>query len=647
MKKNHQTQGDENQVPGEKHSVKILAPVDFSTASEVSGAYAVEVAKVFDAEIVFLHVVPENSLSGKLFFPQSQSDKQEEGLTHSEKTKALEKLETFLAALPLKGVRYSKRVEKGVPFVKILQAVETLKPEVVIQGTHGTTGLEGRVVGGTAERIIRKTNCPVISVKPRGFGSFLSKIVEGIGLFEVDKGGPTRPRESYTFPPKRILHPTDFSEASHRAVKPAVDLAHLADAELIVLHVTDQRPDGPNPEKDRDRFREEPVSAREQMENLLKEMNAYYEDLRITPRILKSGSTSVILSFAVQEEIDLMVMGTHGRKGWNLILTGSTADRSIRNAPCPVLTVRPNWKLEEVENKFRKIFRKLTPMDLQKISSESGFIISEDLMDSSGSMKTPEMFLNYYSREGMHKVLEEYGILEHLRNKGMDGFKVVFDLKDPFRHRVKVFCEEKEDPEHLLIDMIAREGILKPVHQKEDAKEVSGKHFSVLVIEWLCMQNPRAEFTPDRPPLPGQDFPGLRIGYEAHEFLVVMGMRLRKDGIMNHPQYYHNARLYHEKFKFYDPVKEGRLIALIRDTGDSNLADVSWAVYHGCLLEEVSGEVMQWEGGTQVYPLSGELGGHFLTQSYHEAVWETVANSHYRIDWELFRSRMQSGLKAK
>jgi len=77
-------------------------------------------------------------------------------------------------------------------------------------------------------------------------------------------------------------------------------------------------------------------------------------------------------------------------------------------------------------------------MDLQKISSENDFLVSEDLMDSPVNMKKKEFFLNYYSQEGMLKALEEYGILGHLHRRGLDGFKVVFDLTDPFRHRVKV-----------------------------------------------------------------------------------------------------------------------------------------------------------------------------------------------------------------
>jgi len=207
-----------------------------------------------------------------------------------------------------------------------------------------------------------------------------------------------------------------------------------------------------------------------------------------------------------------------------------------------------------------------------------------------------------------------------------------------------MYADEKEDPGHLLFDLIVREGSIQPSGRGGAGDAGNQNLFSVLIIEWLCLQNPSASFTPERPPLPGQDFPGLGIGYEAHEFLVVMGMRLKKDGLMNHPQFVHNAWLYHEKFKFVDPVKEGRLIALMRDTGDHDLADVSWAVYHGCLEDASTGETVPWDGGALVYPLSERLKNHFQSESYLNTVWETVANTRYVIDWNLCEKRMRCGL---
>ena len=620
------------------HIARILVPVDLSPASELSSLYAVQLARAFRAEVVFLHVISEASRAGKLFFPQILSVEEGEAARQAEEKEALKRLSEFLRPLPLKGVRHSEQVEWGVPFVEILQAVEAFHPDLVIQGTHGATGLETRVIGGTAQRVIRKTRCPVISIKPGEFGSFLARIAEGIGLRAGVEGALAR--ETYHFPPRKVLFPTDFSEHSRPAKDYAAFVAVKAGAEMIVLHATEEKEEeveeGKRPEAGEHR------PAHEEMEEIVREIKALYPDLRITPRVVRARPASAILKAVIREEIDIVVMGTHGRTGIRLMFTGSTADRVIRNAPCPVLTMRPNWKLEEVEKKFRKVFRSLSPLDLQRMSSEHRALIDDDIFQDLAGLKKTDLFLNFYSREGMGNALEEYGLFDILRRKGFEDLTIALDLDDPYRQLLRVYFGGREDPDHLLIELVLREGILRAPHAGRDGEP--DRNYPVLIIEWICLQNPRASFTPDRPPLPGQEHPGLGIGHEALEFMVLMGMRLKKGGIMNHPQFYHNARFYHEKFRFHNSVREGRLIAMIRDTGDYNLADAAWAVYHECLLDRRTRRKVAWEGGDQVYPLSNELKAYFRSRRYRDRVWETVANTRYEIDWDLFRKRMQGRL---
>ena len=617
------------------HIARILVPVDLSPASELSSHYAVQLARAFRAEVVFLHVIPEDSRAGKLFFPQVLSVEERQAAWEAEEKEARKRLSEFLRLLSMKGVRHSEQVVGGVPFVEILRAVEAIHPDLVIQGTHGATGLETRVIGGTAQRVIRKTRCPVISIKPGEFGSFLARIAEGVGISAGEEGALAR--EAYHFPPRKVLFPTDFSEHSRRAMDYAAIVAAKAGAEMIVLHATEEKEEeveeGRRPEDDEHR------PAQEEMKEIVKEIKALYPDLRITPRVVRARPASAILEAVVRDEIDIVVMGTHGRTGMKLMFAGSTADRVIRNAPCPVMTLRPDWKQEEVEKKFRKIFRRLSPLDLQKMSSEHNALIDDDIFQDLEELKKTDLYLNFYSREGMSKALEEYGFFDILRRKGFEDFKLALDLDDPYRHLLRVYFGGREDPDHLLIELILREGNLRSPLPSEGG-EPDGSH-PVLIIEWICLQNPRAAFTPDRPPLPGQEHPGLGIGHEALEFMVLTGKRLKKDGIMNHPQFYHNARFYHEKFKFYNPVREGRLISMIRDTGDYNLADAAWAVYHECLLDRRTGREVAWEGGDQVYPLSRELKAYFRSRRYKDRVWETVANTRYEIDWDLFHERMQ------
>ncbi|MBF0476913.1 MAG: hypothetical protein HQK59_14005 [Deltaproteobacteria bacterium] len=105
--------------------------------------------------------------------------------------------------------------------------------------------------------------------------------------------------------------------------------------------------------------------------------------------------------------------------------------------------------------------------------------------------------------------------------------------------------------------------------------------------------------------------------------------------------------MYRERFKFLNPADEGQLMALIRDTSDYTLADVSWAMHLGCCTETGTGNIFTWRGGHQVHPFAEELKTYFASRRYKHLVWDAVEKSNYRIDWKLFQEKAASQLKAK
>jgi hypothetical protein len=117
-------------------------------------------------------------------------------------------------------------------------------------------------------------------------------------------------------------------------------------------------------------------------------------------------------------------------------------------------------------------------------------------------------------------------------------------------------------------------------------------------------------------------------------------MRIGKDGIAIHPQYYHAALLYHRLFKCYNPVQEGQLAALMRDTEALNLGDVSWAIDLDCLRGQQLRQKVSWEVDYQVHPLTALLQQHFHSEQYRKLFWESLASHRYRIDWQLFNRRL-------
>ena len=140
----------------------------------------------------------------------------------------------------------------------------------------------------------------------------------------------------------RLLVPTDFSAGSERAWVEARRLAARLDAELVLVHVLVERPlysEGPFTMK---RARGVFDAARAWAVKTLGEWTATAAAAGISARwVLRTGVPyKEIVGAAARERADLIVIGTHGRSGLDRALLGSVADRVIRLAPCPVVTVR-------------------------------------------------------------------------------------------------------------------------------------------------------------------------------------------------------------------------------------------------------------------------------------------------------------------
>ncbi|MDO8282501.1 MAG: universal stress protein [Thermodesulfovibrionia bacterium] len=141
---------------------------------------------------------------------------------------------------------------------------------------------------------------------------------------------------------ERILFPTDFSEGSDNALHYAVDLAKQYNAKLYILHViydVMKAMDAHVPHTSADElYKDLDKWAMDEIENCC------IEEIRALPNVVKKVVKGIpheeTIRMATEEKIDLIVMGTYGRTGLDRLLFGSTAERVVRKAPCPVLTVR-------------------------------------------------------------------------------------------------------------------------------------------------------------------------------------------------------------------------------------------------------------------------------------------------------------------
>jgi nucleotide-binding universal stress UspA family protein len=140
----------------------------------------------------------------------------------------------------------------------------------------------------------------------------------------------------------KILHPTDFSECAAAAEAVAVDLAQKLGADLVLMQVLVEAP-----------LYSEGFISRRQVQNVYDAQRKWSEDalearaeqlrrsgIKTTGRVQFGAPHEEIVRTAEEEHAGMIVMGTHGRSGLNRVLLGSVAERVIRLAPCPVLTVR-------------------------------------------------------------------------------------------------------------------------------------------------------------------------------------------------------------------------------------------------------------------------------------------------------------------
>ena len=133
---------------------------------------------------------------------------------------------------------------------------------------------------------------------------------------------------------KRILVPVDFSDCSKKALEYAARFARQFGAELTLLHVVPRYPAVPEMG---------PIDV-----ETLQEGRAQLEVVRLTigdlapcDTLLRTGTPHMkIIEAAKEQSIDLIIIATHGHKGLTRVLLGSTTERVVREAPCPVLVVR-------------------------------------------------------------------------------------------------------------------------------------------------------------------------------------------------------------------------------------------------------------------------------------------------------------------
>ena len=298
---------------------RILFPTDFSACADEALAYAVELADRYGATLHLLHVVDEldPDWSGATDAAQrtvTLRDDIEEKATARLQGLVPDTSETDIETT--EALRSSFEVDDA-----IVDYADEEAMDLIVMGTHGRRGFDRLVLGSVADAVLRRAPCPVLTVR---------------------EGASQAGRKATGF--EDILAPIDFSDASHNALTTADALAGTYEARLRLLFVAESRTvptfsDTGLPGLGVVQMDPEIV---ENAEAALQQLNERLggRAASTTYHVTEGRVASTIADFAEEEATDLIVMSTRKREGMDRFLVGSTTERVVRVAPCPVLTLR-------------------------------------------------------------------------------------------------------------------------------------------------------------------------------------------------------------------------------------------------------------------------------------------------------------------
>lgn len=240
--------------------------------------------------------------------------------------------------------------------------------------------------------------------------------------------------------------------------------------------------------------------------------------------------------------------------------------------------------------------------------------------------KPPDGVFGFISLDQFMLDLEDHGLLERLRGRGYQKFRLGLEKEDVYTERLRLYGTHPDHQGELqLMDVRSHRGAI-------DAPW--GKRYRVLGWDWVEMQDPLARPSPFRPMLPGQNHPGLGLFRGLTRLMLGYIPQLGVEGLTAVPQFFHNAVLYAGHFCFLDAEVQGRFQAACRDLLDEGLAPASWWVAREEveIVDRLSGEVRPyvWQPEKIVRGLADELREHLSCSIYQEVCRRAMEQVEFR-----------------
>lgn len=288
----------------------IVCATDFSDFSNRTLPYGIAIAREFGAKLYVCHVIDLTALT---MYGEFQIDPI--GQQDRIRQEAEVQLKQMLAPYT---IQWEPLISVGQPAAEIARIVEEKEVDLVISATRGRSGIKRLIMGSVTQRLIRTLTCPLLAVHSpeQGF------IDPGAGAIRL----------------KKILIGCDFSDDSALALSYGLSLAQEFEAEVHLVHVVEPPvyEEFMTPSEQAEKLvLTDAVKAR--LESLVPEEARHWCSLQSA--VLRGRPYEELVAFSMARDIDMIVLGVRGYGLVKSLLMGSTTDRVVRNAPCPVLAV--------------------------------------------------------------------------------------------------------------------------------------------------------------------------------------------------------------------------------------------------------------------------------------------------------------------
>ena len=287
---------------------QILVPLDGSALGERALPMAAEIAKASGGRLILLRVVPPFTVlaADPLLYEEMNRMSEDEALAYLRHVQE-EQVPQLTAELV---------IEFGSAADSILEQAHDHQVDLIVMSSHGRSGLNRWVYGSVAERILSQAQCPTLIINAR--------------------------QQAWQPVPKKILVPLDGSELAERALNPVCDLALALGSEVHLLRVTTSGHMSLETDSMAEVFSDIEGQEIDDARVYLEQAAAALEAVEaVTAVVVTKGSVAeAIVDYAAENDIELIVMSSHGRTGLRRWVYGSVAEKVLRSSCCASMIVR-------------------------------------------------------------------------------------------------------------------------------------------------------------------------------------------------------------------------------------------------------------------------------------------------------------------